>query len=131
MALEICPSCGKKQFNASSRKCYACRIEKRKDGTLVKVPEGYILDSNGNIRTPNNYEKKDGKLYVDYHYILEEGKTTLRGEYPKLAEPPKCVYPDRLSCNGEEGCNRCEFMKRTEGGYGGTWVCEAIGKKKA
>ena len=121
MTLGTCSSCGKKQFNASSRKCYACRTEQRKDGTLVHVPEGYILDENGNLRSTNRYEVKDGRLHVEYHYLLEPGKTTLRGEHPKLAAYPKCTHPERLSCNYGEGFRRCEHMDYT----GGTWSCRA------
>ncbi len=121
MPLEVCLNCGKKQFNASSRKCYACKAEQRKDGTLVDVPAGYILDENGNIRSFTKYETEEGKLHVRYHYVLEPGKTTLRGEYPKLAAPPICVHPERLSCNHGDGFGRCEYML-----YVSTqWACKA------
>ena len=119
MALMACPNCGKKQFNVSSRKCYKCGIEQKEDGTLVEVPKGYILDENGNVRSVNEYEIRDGKLQVKYHYILEPDKITLRGEHPKLATPPKCLHPERLSCNYGDGFNRCEFMQYV----GVTWTC--------
>jgi len=121
MGLGMCPSCGKKQFNTSTRKCYACGAEQRKDRTLISVPPGYHADENGNICSSRKYETKAGKLHVSYHYILEAGKTTLRGEHPKLASPPKCVHPERLSCNYGEGFERCEFMKYMDG----RWLCEA------
>ncbi len=121
MALEPCRNCGKKQFNTSSRKCHACHAALRKDGTLVNVPDGYFLDEYGNLRSTNEYEISDGKLQVKYRYILEPDKVTLRGEFPKLATPPKCAHPERLSCNYGEGFARCEYMK-----YEGTnWICKA------
>lgn len=120
--MEICPSCGKKQFNASTRKCHACGAEARRDGTLIRVPQGYHLDENGNIRSALESEVRDGKLCISYHDILEKGMVTLRGEYPKLAEPPKCVHPERLSCNYGDGFDRCEFMKYVNG----RWNCETV-----
>jgi len=86
-----------------------------------QVPEGYFRDANGNVRTPIHSQVKDGKLYISYHYVLEPGATTLRGEYPKLAAAPQCVRPERLSCNYGDGFERCEFMKYVSG----SWVCEA------
>jgi hypothetical protein len=121
LALINCPSCGKKQFNDSTRKCYACKTQLRRDGTPVIVPDGYDLDEHENIRSANRCEMKNGKLFVRYHYLLEDGKTTLRGEYSKLANPPKCVHPERLSCNYGLGFERCEFMHHAEG----YWVCES------
>jgi hypothetical protein len=85
------------------------------------MPPGYFPDSCGNLRTPNKSEMKDGKLYISYHYILETGATTLRGEHPKLAKPPNCVHPERLSCNSGDGFTRCEFMKYVNG----HWLCES------
>jgi hypothetical protein len=64
---------------------------------------------------------RNGKLYVSYHYLLEDGKSTLRGEYPKIAEPPKWVHPERLSYNYGDGFDRCEFMKHENG----SWICIA------
>ena len=122
---DVCPKCGRKQFNPSTRKCYACGAETRKDGSLIDVPKGYFKDENDNIRSPNHYEIKDEKLFVSYHYVLEEGKTTLRGEHPKLASPPKCVHPERLSCNYGDGFDRCEFMKYFGEGFGGHWACDS------
>jgi hypothetical protein len=121
MANEVCPQCGRKQFNSSSKKCYACKAEKRKDGIFVNVPNGYVLDECGNIRSITKYEARDGKIFVSYHYILETEKTTLRGEYMKLASPPKCTHPERLSCNYGEGFERCEYMRHS----GSNWVCQA------
>jgi len=87
---------------------------------MVNVPKSYHLDGNGNLRSALRSEVKDGKLHISYHYILEKGKITLRGEHPKLAEPPKCVHPERLSCNYGDGFERCESMKHADG----RWVCE-------
>ena len=49
MALDVCRSCGLKQFHPSTGKCYVCKVEVRKGGTLFRVPEGYYADRNGNI----------------------------------------------------------------------------------
>lgn len=125
MANAVCPRCGKKQFNPSSRKCYACKVEQRADGTLVDVPPGYVLDSWGNLRTPIIGDVKDGKLFVSFHFMLEPGKTTPRGEHPKLASDSKCAHPTRLSCNHGEGFQRCEFMAYD----GGRWTCTAPAKR--
>lgn len=95
-------------------------------------PKGYFKDEHGNIRTPIRYELKDGKLLISYEYILEEGKTTLRGQYKNLADVPKCVHPDRLDCDSGEGHDRCEFMKydNSQPIYSSSrWQCVASGKK--
>jgi len=121
VAMIVCPSCGKKQFNDSSRKCYACKVQLMKDGSSVVVPDNYSLDEYGNVRSRTEHEVNDSKLYVSYHYILEAGKTTLRGEHPKLAGPPKCVHPDRLSCNFGDGFARCDLMLYADG----HWTCSS------
>jgi len=86
------------------------------------LPSGYFRDGNGNVRSASKGEFRDGKLFITYDYILESGKTTLRGEHKKLEESPKCVHPERLSCNHGEGFKRCEFMKCVRMG---NWVCKA------
>ena len=126
MTNEICPQCGKKQFNSSSGRCYACGAERRPDGSFVRAPAGYFADPYGNLRTAERTELKDRKLCVSFHYLLEPGKTTLRGEHSKLADEPKCVHPERLSCDYGTGFDRCEFMKNT-GGLG-RWTCSASPK---
>lgn len=84
-------------------------------------------DEHGNVRTRTESEVKDGKLFISYYYVLEEGKTTLRGAYPKLASN-SCVFPARLCCDHGDGFSRCEFMKH-QGGLGaygsGAWNCTA------
>jgi len=42
--------------------------------------------------------------------------------YPKLAQPPKCVHPERTNCNHSRYQNRCEFMKCRKMG---DWFCSA------
>lgn len=54
-------------------------------------------------------------------YELEDGKTTLRGEYPKLKNEG-CVKPERLCCNYGTGFKRCEFMTFESVGR---WYCSA------
>jgi hypothetical protein len=117
----ICPACNRKQFNPFSAKCLGCGAQRRKDGTLVQIPNGYSLDEYGNFRSINKYRVEDGHIYVSFDYLLEEGKTTLRGEYAKLADHSQCVYPTRLSCNYGEGFERCEYMKYVNG----RWECQA------
>jgi hypothetical protein len=51
-------------------------------------------------------------------FILEEGKTTLRGSHEKISS--ECPSPERLSCNYGVGFDRCSKMKYT----GQRWVCE-------
>lgn len=83
-----------------------------------KLPSGYYKDNLGNVRSMTISEVKDGKLYISYNYILEQGATTLRGEHPKLSSK-NCVFSDRLSCNYCDGIPRCEYMKYANG----RWVC--------
>lgn len=47
--------------------------------------------------------------------------------YPKLAEPPKCVHPERTNCNYDLVNERCEFMEylRGEDIGRGYWRCGA------
>lgn len=42
--------------------------------------------------------------------------------YPKLAQPPKCVYTKRTNCNYSRNQSRCEFMKCKSMG---NWYCSA------
>jgi hypothetical protein len=86
------------------------------------VPDGYFWDDCGNVRSFTKAEMKDGKILVSYNFLMEEGATTLRGKHPKLAQPPQCVHPHRLSCNHGEGFTRCEFMKCLSMG---NWICTA------
>jgi hypothetical protein len=81
-------------------------------------------DSFGN-KFKESVEIKDGKLRIVKEFLLEEGKTTTRGQYPKLADDKKCKHPERLSCNYGEGFKRCEFMKyfTIEYSMNGTWKC--------
>lgn len=62
MTNAICPSCGKKQFNPSTRRCYACKVEQRPDGSMLTAPPGYHVDPRGNLRSPVTGEVRDGKL---------------------------------------------------------------------
>ena len=86
---------------------------------MLRIPEGYIADSNGNIRTPIESKIEDGKIKISYHYLLEEDMITLRGTHPKLSPPTMCNCLNRLSCDYGEGFERCEFMNYVNG----VWVC--------
>jgi hypothetical protein len=46
-----------------------------------------------------------------------------RLSHPKLAQPPKCVHPERLHCDYYGELQRCEFMEY--GGRPGYWLCIA------
>jgi hypothetical protein len=83
------------------------------------IPDGYHTDPQGNVRSFDNTEIKDGKIYVSYNYILEPGKTTLRTEHSKLEREEDCLHKDRLSCNYGDGFSRCEHMKYVNG----YWKC--------
>jgi hypothetical protein len=91
--------------------------------TKDSLPAGYYRDSRGNVRTPIETEIRNGELHISYRYVLEPGTSTLRGQYPKLAQPPRCVNPDRLDCNSGEGYARCKFMKYDESAS--NWKCTA------
>lgn len=129
MDMERCPACGYKRWNPLSQKCYGCKVEKTRDGRLVEVPAGWVMDPNGNIYR-FEYVKEGNLLIEKKTYRLEAGATTLRGDYPKLAEPPKCLYPSRLCCNHGPAFDRCEFMepgaRRGDGGV--EWACAAKAK---
>jgi hypothetical protein len=47
-----------------------------------------------------------------------------RLSHPKLAQPPKCLRPERLHCDYYDEFSRCEFM--AYGGRLGYWLCTAI-----
>jgi len=53
----------------------------------------------------------DEFVIVEKKYILEKGKTTTKGEYPKLNSDDKCNFPERATCNDGEFFIRCPFMK--------------------
>jgi hypothetical protein len=46
-----------------------------------------------------------------------------RLSHAKLAEPPKCVYPERLHCDYYDDHPRCKHMEY--GGRLGFWLCNA------
>jgi hypothetical protein len=86
----------------------------------ITVPKGYFKDKNGNLRTPEESTIEYGKLYIKYHFILEEDKTTLKGDYPKL-KSDNCEHLDRLDCNYGEGYIRCSHMIYNKSLR--TWYC--------
>jgi len=49
-----------------------------------------------------------------------------RLSHPKLAQPPKCVFPERLHCDYYDELRRCEHMEY--GGRPGVWHCNTGGK---
>jgi hypothetical protein len=46
-----------------------------------------------------------------------------RLSHPKLEQPPKCIYPERLHCDYYDELTRCEHMEY--GGRPGFWHCTA------
>lgn len=65
-------------------------------------------------------EKKGNEIIRTETYTLEEGKTTLRGEYPKFKGDKDCAFPERLCCNHGIGFERCKYMKCLDIG---NWIC--------
>ena len=65
-------------------------------------------------------EKQNNIIIQTKVYFVEEGKTTLKGDYPKLNEKG-CKFPNRLSCNYGPGFERCKFMEYKGSG----WTCTA------
>jgi hypothetical protein len=86
-------------------------VTEKKTKYGIVIPNGYLEDICGNIMSYYDTEIKDGKIYVSYHYLLEPGKVTLRGEHMKLELEKNCIHQDRLSCNYGKGFSRCECMK--------------------
>ena len=78
-----------------------------------------MKDSYGN-EMKVEVKQEGNKIIHTKIYTLEEGKTTLRGEYRKFKNDNECVYPERLSCNSEVGCDRCPYMKMIRVG---NWHC--------
>jgi len=79
----------------------------------------WVTDNLGNVYSIN-VEKKDNHIIVIKTYKLQEGKTTLKTEHPKLLTETKCRHPERLSCNNGYAFDRCEFMKCIRVGV---WKC--------
>ena len=110
--MEICKICGKKQYYVSTNRCNNCKRYFKSNGVERReMPRGYYEDELGNVVSYEQISHSDGKISISRDYILEEGKTTLKGKFPKLADVPKCKYPSRLDCNHGTGYKRCEFMK--------------------
>ena len=56
--------------------------------------------------------EKVGDMFIETCiYFYQSGKTTLKGQYPKLANDNVCKYIERLDCDAGKGYNRCEYMK--------------------
>ena len=53
----------------------------------------------------------EGFVIIEKKLILEKGKTTTKGEHPKLNSNDRCKFPERASCNYGEFFIRCPFMK--------------------
>lgn len=74
-------------------------------------------------------KKPKGKIIHTITYVLPKGKTTLKGEYPKLREDKDCAFPERQSCNYGTGFERCPYMNYSKSCdaagifIGGNWHC--------
>jgi hypothetical protein len=77
-----------------------------------------VKDEFGN-EVQHEWRKDGNKLIHTETFVLEEGKTTLRGKFPKFKDKG-CPFPDRLDCNSGAGYRRCEFMKFVSLG---NWKC--------
>lgn len=125
MTNEICPKCNHKSLRfRSSTKEYVCGYVTCKavfDENMKEPPvKDALKDSYGNYYKVE-IETEPGIIREITTYHLEPGKTTLKGEYPKLNNDSNCKFPDRLSCNSGIGFRRCEFMEY--GGSLGYWKC--------
>ncbi len=95
-----------------------------------------IKDKNGNLY----YTKvsiNGRNIEVTKVFALQEGKSTLKGDYDKLNEYPNCKHSSRLDCNYGFGYERCEFMEYVPPnllGMGkerlGYWRCKFVRRKK-
>ena len=82
----------------------------------MKITIDYEIDRTHRVQ---HEERRMGDMFIVTNiYFYEKGKTTLKGDYPKLKEG--CKYPDRLDCDAGPGYNRCEFMKCFGPGH---WKC--------
>ena len=127
---EECPICKRKSLRHraiyDNYYCDRCRklFDENKKELQIDFdcsPLQVSKDKNGNYFDTKT-EIKEDKIYYTKVYYLEKGKTTLRGEHKKLKDDKDCKYPERLTCNSDIGCDRCEFME-----YGGTlgyWICK-------
>jgi hypothetical protein len=102
-SLKSKPLGGKEVNGEDLLKKLACRLYK--DGNVDMVP----LNRNALITIEVRVEE------------MEKGKTTPKGEYPKLADDKHCAFPERADCNNGNCYNRCDYM--TYGGRPGNWFC--------
>lgn len=133
MSKEVCPECGYKAVRARFNDfvCDRCKTVFDKKWNVMGVTEKHFngqvfkRDEDGNFFYAT--AKNDGKfITIKTVYLLEEGKTTLRGEYNKLN--PNCPFTERLDCNHGCGYERCVHMKFVRSGEslfgkGGRWEC--------
>ena len=130
MENEICPKCNRKQLYFRSAfntwRCAKCKSFFDKEKNYVGIEDRYAensedirLDEYGNTYS-FNIEKTKAEIIVTKKYKLQEGKTTLKTEYPKIYTDDRCEHKDRLSCNFGFGFERCKnFMF-----VNNTWVCK-------
>lgn len=116
---EICPNCNHKSlyfreafgtWRCSHPKCYK---EFSKDKTQLR---GDLIDSFGNEYKISIKKTKD-EIKETRTYFIPKGKTTLKGEFPKLKN--NCIFQERQSCNYGIGFERCPYMKYQDE----NWIC--------
>ena len=86
-----------------------------------------MKDQHGNAMSVE-ITQEGNKITQKVIYTLENGKTTLRGEYKKFKADNECAFPERLSCNSEIGCSRCPHMQFISIG---NWRCTFFPAKEA
>lgn len=123
--MEQCPICKRKSLRwRVTDDTYICtRTNRLFDKDFKEVQKDTIGDTQGN-RYTLSIEKEDGIIRKTLTYYLEPGKTTLKGQYPKLHSNDKCAYPERNSCNHEVGSERCKYMEYLTRGWECTYTSQ-------
>lgn len=120
---EECPKCNRRSLRQRALdrtwKCYSCRAVFNPEKKFIAYDKEnkLIADENGNFFFVET-EKTKNTIIQKKVYLLEEGKSTLRGKYPKFRTD--CPFPDRLDCNNGVGYERCEYMQFVSVG---NWKC--------
>jgi len=87
----------------------------------MEQPEYYtdIVKEYSQEKHIDNKNIISGFVIIQKQVHLPLGKTTIRGEYPKLVSDNRCSYPERADCNFGDFYNRCKYMEYSRG----EWIC--------